>query len=107
MNHSIECVHCKAVLKSATPVPAGKKVKCPKCKQVFTTPEAVPAPPPEPAPPAAAAPEPAGAMNELDDMDAAIAKLEAEHTLGKKPAAPAPQPVAPAPAAARIRAGGR
>lgn len=40
MSYSIQCVHCKAVLKSPTPVPGGKTVKCPKCKQAFTTPAA-------------------------------------------------------------------
>lgn len=44
MSCSIQCVHCQAVLKSPTPVPAGKSVKCPKCKQSFTTPAQEPAP---------------------------------------------------------------
>ncbi len=42
MSHSIQCVHCQAVLKSPVPVPAGKKVKCPKCNESFATPGAAP-----------------------------------------------------------------
>ena len=77
MSHSIQCTHCQAVLKSPTAVPAGKKVKCPKCQQVFTTGEAA-------APPPAPEPVPAPAMSEDDEMAAAIAKLEAESS-AKKP----------------------
>lgn len=40
MSFSVTCVHCDAVLKSQTPVPAGKNVKCPKCAKMFTTPAA-------------------------------------------------------------------
>ena len=39
MAHSIKCTHCGSVLKSANPVPAGKKVKCPKCAKVFVVAE--------------------------------------------------------------------
>lgn len=34
----ITCPDCKSVLRPAKPVPDGKKVKCPKCGNVFTTP---------------------------------------------------------------------
>ncbi len=34
----ITCPDCKSVLKPAKPVPDGKKVKCPKCGNLFTTP---------------------------------------------------------------------
>jgi len=34
----ITCPDCKSVLKPAKPVPDGKKVKCPKCNNMFTTP---------------------------------------------------------------------
>jgi hypothetical protein len=34
----ITCPDCKSVLKPARPVPDGKKVKCPKCGNLFTTP---------------------------------------------------------------------
>jgi predicted Zn finger-like uncharacterized protein len=34
----ITCPDCKSVLKPAKPVPDGKKVKCPKCGNMFTTP---------------------------------------------------------------------
>ena len=43
---SITCTNCGAVLKTQTAIPAGKKVKCPKCTQPFVV-------------QAAAAPEPA------------------------------------------------
>ncbi len=33
---TLECPHCNAVLRPANPVPNGKKVACPKCKQPFT-----------------------------------------------------------------------
>jgi hypothetical protein len=104
MSHSIQCTHCHATLKSSKPVPAGKQVTCPKCKQAFTTPTDGPttkfetttsldAPPPP-------APEPEPALGD-DDLDAAIAKLQAEQSAGKKPAAapaappPPPKPVIP------------
>jgi hypothetical protein len=37
-NYSISCPHCQAVLKSTTPVPAGKALKCPKCSVSFNAP---------------------------------------------------------------------
>jgi predicted Zn finger-like uncharacterized protein len=37
-SHRITCPDCKSVLKPAKPVPDGKKVKCPKCGNTFTTP---------------------------------------------------------------------
>lgn len=33
---SLSCPECNKVLKSATPLPAGKKVRCPQCQAVFT-----------------------------------------------------------------------
>jgi predicted Zn finger-like uncharacterized protein len=38
MAERITCPDCKSVLKPAKPVPDGKKVKCPKCGTMFTTP---------------------------------------------------------------------
>jgi predicted Zn finger-like uncharacterized protein len=32
----LTCPHCSSVLRPAAPVPAGKKVRCPKCKETFT-----------------------------------------------------------------------
>src|SRR5690348_16180231 len=37
-SHSLNCPHCRAVLKSKQPVPPGVKVKCPKCQQPFVSP---------------------------------------------------------------------
>jgi len=37
-SHRITCPDCKSVLRPAKPVPDGKKVKCPKCGTMFTTP---------------------------------------------------------------------
>jgi DNA-directed RNA polymerase subunit M/transcription elongation factor TFIIS len=34
----ITCPDCKSVLKPGKPIPDGKKVKCPKCSKIFTTP---------------------------------------------------------------------
>jgi phage FluMu protein Com len=103
MSYTIQCVHCQAVLKSVVPVPAGKKVKCPKCQQMFTTGGNAAQPAAAPTPPAAPAQD--EALADDDEMARAIAKLEAEQTFGKKPAAtetkpdPAPAPpVAGAPA---------
>jgi predicted Zn finger-like uncharacterized protein len=105
MSYSIQCIHCKAVLKSQVPVPAGKKVKCPRCQQMFTTAaEAAAAKQPAPAGPASA---PAGThAGDDDEMARAIVKLEAEQTFGMKSppaetkpaAAVQPPPTAPAPA---------
>src|ERR1019366_3659631 len=100
MSYSIQCTHCQAVLKSSALVLAGKKVKCPKCGQMFTTGEPKREMPPKPAAPT---PPPAESLAEDDEMDAAIAKLEAEQAGGKKPAAkptPVVQPVAMKPQAA-------
>ena len=36
MPQTLKCTHCGAVMKSANPIAAGKKVKCAKCAQVFT-----------------------------------------------------------------------
>ena len=33
---TLTCPHCSSVLRPAAPVPAGKKVRCPKCKEPFT-----------------------------------------------------------------------
>jgi predicted Zn finger-like uncharacterized protein len=38
MAFSVTCPECRAILKSANPVPAGKKVKCPKCGTAFEAP---------------------------------------------------------------------
>src|SRR5262249_14357916 len=35
---TLNCPDCGAVLKLADPVPAGKKIKCPKCTSVFAVP---------------------------------------------------------------------
>ncbi|MBI2808826.1 MAG: hypothetical protein HYX68_27905 [Planctomycetes bacterium] len=84
MSHSIKCLHCMAVLKSPVPVPAGKKVKCPKCQQSFITLAApAPAPPPQPVVPVqqAATPAPAQGLNIsifTGDADLAIAHLMSE-----------------------------
>jgi hypothetical protein len=41
---SFLCPGCRSTLKSAKPVPDGKKIKCPKCATVFVTPGAAPKP---------------------------------------------------------------
>ena len=48
---TLTCPHCSSVLRPANPVPAGKKVRCPKCAESFTAggePEAAPKPKPAP-----------------------------------------------------------
>src|SRR5438105_1736147 len=37
---SFSCPNCKKVLKTATSIPAGKKIKCPACAQLFAMPAA-------------------------------------------------------------------
>jgi len=50
-----KCPKCSATLKPANPIPAGKKIKCPKCEQIFD-------------PNAEAAPKPAPAKSNDDDL---------------------------------------
>jgi hypothetical protein len=33
---TLTCPHCSSVLRPANPIPAGKKVRCPKCAEMFT-----------------------------------------------------------------------
>ncbi len=37
---NLTCPSCGAILKTAQPLPAGKRVRCPKCKSIVTVPEA-------------------------------------------------------------------
>lgn len=69
------CTHCKAQLKPASPLPAGKTIKCPKCSQSFAVPneeapdpkaKAASAAPPASAEPKSAA-KPASADYEVVD----------------------------------------
>lgn len=93
-SYSIQCSHCQAVLKSPVPVPGGKTVKCPRCKQSFTTPE--PSKTRIDAKTAVAPPAPASAALDDDaEMEAAIAKLQGDAGVGAPPPAAAPQPAAP------------
>jgi phage FluMu protein Com len=95
--YSVRCVHCQAVLKSPVPVPGGKTIKCPKCKQSFTTPAdgatkvegqtALKRP--------AALTSANGPLDDDAEMAAAIAKLQGDGGLG----APAASPPKPAQAA--------
>ena len=96
MSYSIQCIHCKAVLKSKVPAPAGKKVKCPRCQQMFTTGAASQTLPDSAPPPSA---QTAALDDDDDEVARAIAKLEAEQTFGKKsaPAETKPVPAASAP----------
>jgi DNA-directed RNA polymerase subunit RPC12/RpoP len=54
------CPQCRATLKPATAVPAGRKIKCPRCGHVFVPVDSAAArtEPPRPAPPAAPPPPP-------------------------------------------------
>lgn len=56
--HQYNCPNCKTVLKRAQPVPAGKKIKCPKCEKIFAPPAV-----------AMAAAKPASAPKKDDDED--------------------------------------
>jgi len=44
MAAALSCPKCKKTLRTANPLPAGKKVKCPSCEAVFTVPEPKAAP---------------------------------------------------------------
>jgi predicted Zn finger-like uncharacterized protein len=93
MSYSIQCIHCMAVLKSKVPAPAGKKVKCPRCQQMFTTGAAAASLTlPAPAPPPSA--QSAALADDDDEVARAIAKLEAEQNFAKKPAPAESKPVA-------------
>lgn len=70
MPATITCPHCKVTLKPKTPVPAGARIKCPKCQTAFVVPGGGAAP-------AAAAPK--------QGPKSAVAK----------PAAPKPKPAPP------------
>jgi predicted Zn finger-like uncharacterized protein len=47
---TLTCPHCSSVLRPANPVPAGKKVRCPKCAETFTAGGEPEHPNPKPAP---------------------------------------------------------
>src|SRR5262245_48971454 len=73
---TVRCPKCKAVLKPSKPLPAGKKVKCPKCANLFSVkPDdsdikvAVPAGPKSKTKPKPAAPIPAKKDSLDDDED--------------------------------------
>lgn len=51
---AVHCPHCQTALKLPATVPAGKKIKCPKCASIFATNT-----PPEPSAPTAFQPRPA------------------------------------------------
>src|SRR5262245_38600085 len=76
---SFACPKCKKVLKTSTPIPAGKKVKCPACANLFVMPEVKeqtavqankPVAPPKPAPMAAAAERTKPGRPGVDDEEA-------------------------------------
>ena len=93
----VTCPSCNVTLKPKTPLPAGARVKCPKCQNPFVVPaddEAVaPAlPRPKPAAPKPAAaplpkPKPAPPPEEEDVAEAAAAADEAEDGVPAAPAA--------------------
>ncbi len=72
----ITCPDCKSVLRPAKPVPDGKKVKCPKCGNLFTTPGLVD-----------------------DEEDRPRSKAPAQKAPKKKEKAPLKRAAAPKPAA--------
>lgn len=51
---AIPCPECKAVLRSAKPIPAGTVLTCPKCETMFPAPKLKPKPKPAPVPAAVA-----------------------------------------------------
>lgn len=76
---SFACPKCKKVLKTSTPIPAGKKVKCPACATLFVMPAlkeqlAVqankPVAPPKPAPMASAAERTKPRRPDVDEEEA-------------------------------------
>lgn len=97
------CPHCESALKTGSPVPAGRRVKCPKCEAPFVP---VPGEDEAPAPKAAAGPgtfkfadDPAdkkkpsaGAFNFSADPKKGAAKPAAKKDDGAKPSSPPPPP---------------
>src|SRR4051794_19726362 len=94
-NSKLVCPDCKAVLKPARPLPAGRPVKCPKCGSTFTTPGGK-ADEEEEAPRKAKAP---ARDREASERTKPTAKKAAG--AAKKPAAVTRKPEVPAPPAAR------
>ncbi len=39
MPATVTCPNCNVTLKPKTPVPAGTRIKCPKCQTVFAVPD--------------------------------------------------------------------
>ncbi|HYT89986.1 MAG TPA: MJ0042-type zinc finger domain-containing protein, partial [Gemmataceae bacterium] len=42
VEHKVACPQCHSALKSAKPIPAGMKLKCPRCGTMFSAPHAAP-----------------------------------------------------------------
>ncbi len=78
--NKVTCPDCGAILKSSTPMPPGKKVKCPKCGTGFEVPEEeeVPKPAARAARKTAAAPAPAPEPKEEPETYAVIKEPEDE-----------------------------
>lgn len=73
MPATVTCPNCNVTLKPKTPVPAGTRIKCPKCQTVFAVPgDAAAAPPPRPAP----APAPISAPEPAEEDDAGLAAMD-------------------------------
>jgi hypothetical protein len=72
MAFSVTCPQCRATLKSANPIAAGKKVKCPKCARTFEAPAL------EDAAAVSTAPMPVGAVAKVSDADVPEVEVSAE-----------------------------
>src|SRR5262245_32684963 len=92
---SFACPECRAVLKTATPVPAGKKVKCPKCSKIFTTPgeESAPASPIQERKKVAAPPAPRKEVVMDDEPADDYGEARARGRAPARPSMPASMPI--------------
>ena len=68
MSYSIQCGQCQAILNLANAVPAGQKVRCPRCKQIFTVAAEVSSGAEPLAAPVVTAPAPEAAQPQIDDV---------------------------------------
>ena len=84
MAFSFSCPECDKVLKTANPIPAGKKVRCPSCEAIFIPTAASAAI--KSSAPVKAAPRPAPRLNDEEESDRPRGKTNPNGVTARKPA---------------------
>src|SRR5262245_55605901 len=102
MEHKVACPQCAAPLRSAKPIPAGMRIKCPRCGLQFSTPHAngVGDPHIRAVGPAGAVPAAAAAVQAAPPAAASAISASAPPGVGMPRELPSPQ--APAGRGARL-----